>query len=467
MSYLKTQRGSRLSSNNEKLPKRLTEDVNSIFAPLVEFLHQPKRSTSNPVSAMSLFSGAGLSDVGYEQAGFKFYVQAELDKNRAMLCTENFPNCKVVVGELTDTWKTVVTEYKNKNVGQLNLLSVTPPCQGMSSSNPGRGKVTNREKRDKRNRLTLDAIPIAKALRPRIIVAENVKQVLKEEVKVGKKFKKLLGVFAEKLEEYQVFSGVVQMADYGIPQVRKRAIVVAIRRDEPCLVTLQNNKLLPWPKATHAENPSNGLQPWRTLKEWLEKMDYEALDAINQQTARSEDDAIHFVPSYEDEPDRYLWIADIPSYSGQNAYQNANCRSCNYLDVPEGVAFCSECNAPMRNRPYVQENGTFRLIKGFTSSYRRMHPDRPAQTVTTSSSHLGSDYKIHPWENRVLSIRECADLQTIPRFYDWSWTIPNRQTYLARKVIGEALPPWFTYLHGQVLRDLLANQVNTNDLAQA
>ena len=39
-----------------------------------------------------------------------------------------------------------------------------------------------------------------------------------------------------------------------------------------------------------------------------------------------------------------------------------------------------------------------------------MHPDRPASTVTTNSSHVGSDIKIHPWEHRVMSIRECADL---------------------------------------------------------
>ena len=88
-----------------------------------------------------------------------------------------------------------------------------------------------------------------------------------------------------------------------------------------------------------------------------------------------------------------------------------------------------------------------------------MPPDRPAPTVTTASSHLGSDYKIHPWENRVLSIRECADLQTVPRFYNWDWALNTQHTYLARQVIGEALPPWFSYLHGSVLQDLLSQRV--------
>ena len=84
-----------------------------------------------------------------------------------------------------------------------------------------------------------------------------------------------------------------------------------------------------------------------------------------------------------------------------------------------------------------------------------MRPNEPARTITTASSHVGSDYKIHPWENRVLSIRECADLQTVPRFYDWTWALETSHTYVARKVIGEALPPWFTYLQGKLLRRLL------------
>jgi DNA (cytosine-5)-methyltransferase 1 len=89
-----------------------------------------------------------------------------------------------------------------------------------------------------------------------------------------------------------------------------------------------------------------------------------------------------------------------------------------------------------------------------------MSPDKPAPTVMTNSSHLGSDYKIHPWENRVLSIRECADLQTIPSFYDWSWAFQTGHVYVTRQVIGEALPSWFTYLHGLVLRQLLSGQVD-------
>jgi DNA (cytosine-5)-methyltransferase 1 len=109
----------------------------------------------------------------------------------------------------------------------------------------------------------------------------------------------------------------------------------------------------------------------------------------------------------------------------------------------------------MFNRPIVHEAGGPRLIKGFDSSYRRMNPDRPSATITTNTSHVGSDIKIHPWENRVLSVLECADLQTVPRFYDWSRAFAEKRAYLVRNVIGEAFPSFFTYLHGKVLGALL------------
>jgi len=432
---------------------------------LSEFLFQPKRQVKDALPAVSLFSGAGLSDVGYDQSGFNFLAQSELDPNRATLCGMNFPQAVSVVGDLRDTWQTVVAKYKNRTSEQLCLLSVTPPCQGMSSSNPGRGKASDSKFRDRRNRLLLEAIPVITELEPRLVVAENVTQALSEAIQVGDRLRKVVEAFSEELKNYHLFAGIVQMADYGIPQLRKRSILVAVRRDAPWLPQLLDRNLLPWPRPTHAERPVDSLLPWVSLETWLNKMSYPSLDAQSKETAHDVIDPLHFVPVYEG--DRYLWVADVPPHSGRNAYQNSNCRSCGRQDVPEGMALCPFCGKPMRNRPYVRENGTYRLIKGFDSSYRRMPPSRPAPTVTTASSHLGSDYRIHPWENRVLSIRECADLQTVPRFYSWDWAVSTRHTYLARQVIGEALPPWFSYLHGEILRALLSNHVPVGELAHS
>ena len=157
-------------------------------------------------------------------------------------------------------------------------------------------------------------------------------------------------------------------------------------------------------------------------------------------------------------------LATYHPYSGRSAYENDECPSCGYFPVPLGEILCPKCRNIMRNRPYVEKEGNTRLVRGFKSSYRRMNPNRPSYTITTNSSHVGSDFKIHPWENRVLSILECADLQTVPRFYDWSRAQENNNRYLIRALVGEAFPTYFTYLQGCVLAKLLSENATTTKM---
>ncbi len=420
------------------------------------------------LTAISMFSGAGISDLGYELAGFKIVVQSEKDLDRANICEQNFPHSTCIRGDVEETWKKIIKQYK-KSAGQqrLSLLSVTPPCQGMSSSNPGRGKITNPEHgvRDERNLLLLSAIPIINRLKPRVVVVENVPALLNRVIREKKtgKIKTVVQAFFDKLASYELFVGVIQMADYGIPQLRKRAILVAVHKDEPWLENIKKNNLLPWTRPTHSETGINDRKKWMSVRTWLNQMEYSSLDAKSKPI--NPKDPLHYVPNYDG--DRYLMISSIPPYSGKNAYQNSICPDCNKNSIPLGVAYCPHCGNLLRNRPYVLgENGIARLIKGFNSSYRRMPPDRPASTVTTNSSHVGSDYKIHPWENRVLSARECADLQTVPRTFKWGWAFDNDHRYYIRNVIGEALPTYFAYLHGKVLIQLLQGKFPKNNLSR-
>jgi DNA (cytosine-5)-methyltransferase 1 len=441
----------------------------SAVAKLERFLSQKRRPAEDGLPAVSLFSGGGISDLGYEYAGFSFLVQAELDEHRAKLCAGNFPRSQVVVGDMREHWQDVVQSYERVCTDRLALLSVTPPCQGMSSSNPSRGKVSRPDGngRNERNLLLLAAVPVIERLRPMCVVVENVPQILLRRVRLSadKRPQKLVETFFEGLDGYTVFAGVVQMADYGVPQVRRRSVLLLLDEKLPCVRELEDRALLPWPKPTHAEEQSNGHASRVTLREWLTGRGYKALDAHSERTARDDEDPLHFVPYYD--ADRYLWVSQIPPNTGRSAYQNGTCPHCGKKRVKEGLVRCPACQGLMVNRPYVKgRNGRVRLVRGFKSSYRRMRPDRPAPTVTTASSHLGSDYKIHPWENRVLSIRECIELQTIPQAYSWEWAVNNGYHYLVRQVVGEAIPPWFTYLHGRVLRQLLEGKVSGRFLAE-
>ena len=421
-----------------------------------DFIMQERPVPSGRRTAVSLFSGAGLSDLGYEKAGFQFLIQVELDQRRGAIGADNFPTSNWIVGDVRSSIDEIEKAYRSATSQRLDLLVATPPCQGMSSSNPSRGKRQTPKSKalEEKNRLILEVIPVAHRLRPRIIVAENVRQVLTLDVSYDEAEGTVTDVLHNCLQEYNVFPGSVNVADYGIPQVRRRALVVAVHKDEKWLRQEPDPDYPAWPPPTHAENPRDGMQRWVSVQQWLESLRYEPLDARSKDSARGAH-PLHFVPAYG--PDRYHQVSQIPAYSGRSAYENDACPSCHFPDVQRGLATCPACGSVMRNRPYVERNGQPSLIRGFRSSYRRMSPSRPAYTITTNSSHVGSDFKIHPWENRVLSILECADLQTVPRFYDWTRAMENRTLYLIRNLIGEALPPYFSYLHGIALEQILSS----------
>ena len=400
-------------------------------------------------TAVSLFSGAGLSDLGYQMAGFRFVVQVEADPQRAAIGADNFPQSEWLTRDVRESVDEVAAAYRRSNSGRLDLLVATPPCQGMSTSNPSRGKrrTPQSDALEGKNRLILEVAPIAESLKPRVIVAENVRQILTLAVQHSGSKQRVIDILSDSLPEYQVFHGVVNVADYGVAQTRKRALVVAVHKDEPGLEQAHWRGQLPCPSPTHKESPAS-------IKDWLMSMGYQRLDARSKSGAHGSD-PLHYVPAYGE--DRYRQVSQIPPDSGRSAYENDTCLSCGHCPVDAGLALCPSCGDVMRNRPYVARGGHVRLIKGFHSSYRRMRSDRPASTITTNSSHVGSDFKIHPWENRVLSILECADLQTVPRFYDWSRAKESGTCYLIRKLVGEAFPTYFTYLHGRFLADLLSN----------
>ena len=419
-----------------------------------DFVLGDRPEDDRPLTAVSLFSGAGLSDLGFEMAGFRFVVQVEVDEQRAAIGAANFPRSTWLTRDVCGSVDEVADAYHVNTSRRLDLLVATPPCQGMSSSNPSRGKRRSPRAHDleAKNRLMLEVIPVAQRLRPRVIVAENVRPVLTLNVEYEGANRTVIDHMRHHLSDYEVFPVVVNVADYGIPQVRRRALVVAIHKGEPCLTDMSSQERAPLPSPTHSERPTNGALPWVGIRQWLQLMGYDPLDARCKAAAHGEH-WLHFVPSYGS--DRYMQVSQIPPNSGRSAFENGECPSCGMQRVAEELILCPSCDAVMRNRPYVERNGQPSLIKGFDSSYRRMRPERPAYTITTNSSHIGSDFKIHPWENRVLSILECADLQTLPRFYDWTRAKENRTLYLIRNLIGEAFPTYFTYLHGRVLAELL------------
>ena len=408
--------------------------------------------------SVSLFSNCGAGDYGYKSAGFEFVVLAELVRKRLRVAELNHPGASTIAGDLRITWPSVVEEYRRRSDGEEPwLLSACPPCQGMSSANSHRGKGDDVDAgaRDPRNLLILSIVEVATRLWPRAVVVENVPAFLTRKVPHPDSGKAIsaAALLVEMLEErYAVFPLLCDLAHYGVPQRRRRAFLTFIRRDVPGLRALLVQRRAPYPRATH-DPAKRGEQPI-TVGACLGALGLPSLDAGRRDSARS-GDPLHSVPVWSQH--HCEMVNAIPQGSGKSAWENNICSSCGSVDVNDTDASCPECQGPLL-RPIIQKpNGTYRLIRGFrASSYRRMDPDRPAPAVTTANGTIGSATTIHPSENRVLSVLECCHLQTIPSSFCWTkddaWPL---ELNVVRRMVGEAVPPRFTELHGNAIRGVL------------
>ena len=410
------------------------------------------------LDAVSLFSNCGAGDSGYAKAGFRFRVMAELVRSRLDVALRNHPSAVGVYGDLVETWPDVVQRWNERTGEPPTLLAACPPCQGMSTARHDRGCQDDAEagSREPRNLLILPIAAVALALKPKVVVVENVTAFLRRLVRHPETGDGIPAacLLVEKLRgEYDVFPFLCDLADYGVPQTRKRAFLTFVQRASPAARKLTEGFEAPYPLPTHA--PDFGAERV-TLAEALEALAAPALDANTPASARDDRDPMHFVPTWSDH--HYRMVAKMPTGRAASAWETKECSTCGQVDVGAEAAACPDCGAPLL-RPVVVDDGELRLIRGFRrAAYCRMDPDRPATTVTTASGRIGASSTIHPHENRVLSPLECAHLQTIPTDFDWGTTLAARGVIELRAMIGEAVPPRFTELHGRVLAKLLRSE---------
>lgn len=414
--------------------------------------------------AVSLFSNCGAGDVGYSSAGFRFDVMAELDPRRLDVCLLNHPKATGVPGDLRKTWKTVVKKYRERaGDARPALLCACPPCQGMSSARSGKGSHDDAEagSKDKRNLLVTVIANVALALMPSIIVVENVPAFLTRKVQHPKDRKPVSAahfLINRLAKSYLAFPLLTDLSDYGIPQSRSRSFITFVRRDVSGLRELLRLARTPFPRPTHDSKPVG-------LLEALNSFALPSLDASSASLASaSEYGGFHSVPVWDART--YAMVAAIPP-TGRSAWDNEVCQRCGPVEAPPEAAACPRCQAPLLRPVVLEADGTYRLVRGFKSSYRRMHSDKPAATITTASGHIGSDYTIHPTQNRVLSPLECALLQSFPRDFEWGNAMKLLGHTNVREMIGEAVPPAFTKLHGEVLRGILARSWKRAPLASS
>lgn len=408
--------------------------------------------------AVSLFSSSGIGDLGLKANEIETVVGCELLPERMNLFANNYPKAKCFQGDIWELKDSIVRYYKDTYEDAPFLIIATPPCQGMSSN--GMGKMLNdyrkglRPKMDPRNRLIIPAISIIKELKPEWVILENVANMVN--TLILDEDDNLINIIDYiKRELSQDYSGepkVIDVADYGVPQHRRRLITVLTRNEKGKKIFEQNSTLIPVP--THSSEDTLVTKHWITLREAIGELP--SLRAEKGKNIDKKFNPLHKVPTLDEK--KIFWVDNTPE--GETAFNNQCVNpECGYTGNQrhgashneEGInkystetpIYCEKCGA-LLPRPWVEdkETGEKRLMKGFVSAYKRMNWDEPASTLTQNFQFACSDNKIHPEQCRVLSLYEGLVLQSIAD-YDYSFVINDKTVPdgLIRDTIGESVPP--------------------------
>ena len=405
--------------------------------------------------AGSLFSGGGVGDVGLEWgAGIPVLAAGEIIPSRAALIRKNFPDTRVFEGDIND-FKDDYIKYFKKQLNGANpwLLTLSPPCQGMSSNGAGRIsaeiKAGKRPREDQRNRLILPGIEILEKLNPDWFILENVKRMENTIIRNEReKAENILDCLSRRLYSsgYVIFANILDFRDYGVPHHRERLITIGCRIPSIADRFKSTGNVFTKSLSPFHAPASHGKishKAWKNIRDTIGHLP--ELDARSK--LYDPNDIYHCVPKWND--NQYFWMRHTPE--GRTAFENLTCPSCKKRSSDSNATRCA-CGKPLP-RPQVLRDGQESLVRGFKTSYHRMSWDKPASTLTMNSGVISSDMKGHPEQNRVLSLREILLLSTLDnsawkKTYSFEGVRYGRMSpdesfskKLVREVIGESIPP--------------------------
>lgn len=414
------------------------------------------RTTGSVRVSGSLFSGGGVGDVGVEWGcSIPVLAAAEIVPSRAQLIRKNFPATEVFEGDIWQLQKEYINFFNKELNGKRPwLLTLSPPCQGMSAN--GAGRISSsirsgvRPREDERNRLILPGISVLEKLQPDWFILENVRRMENTIIRnEHDKPENILACLSRRLIPlgYSIRSNILNFSSYGVPHHRERLITIGCRIPQvlescPPVGDVFSKQISPFhPVPTHGDK--NGHAPVN-LRDTIGRLPQ--LDSLG--LLQDVKDPYHCIPRWNE--NQYFWMKHTPE--GKSAFDNLTCIKCKYNNNQEKSIACEKCGHVLP-RPVLHKKGVVRLIKGFRTSYRRMRWDRPASTLTMNSGVISSDLKGHPEQNRVLSLREILILSTLDHA-QWNQKfsfegirygrMKESETFsikLIREVIGESIPP--------------------------
>lgn len=325
------------------------------------------------LSAVDLFAGAGGFSLGASAAGFK--VVAAVDNWTPALQTygRNFEH-QILDRDLASESSAALRRELGLSPGDLDLLIGGPPCQGFSIQRIG-------EDLDGRNDLVQAFARAIEEFAPRLFMMENVRGLL------GRRGRPYLDTFVESVAGagYEIEIHEVNARDYGVPQARRRVFVCGVRNGSPGFL---------FPEPTHID----------PVSVW---------------------DAIHDLPSPP------LDLSPDPKDPLHRRTRLSDLNKERLSHIPPGGGFE---DLPEHLRVPCHRPGAAKI--GHRYVYGRLDPYIPAGTITARFDSFTRGKFAHPFEDRNITLREGARLQTFPDAHEFAGT----QEEIAA-LIGNAVPP--------------------------
>lgn len=359
------------------------------------------------ISTVSLFTGCGGLDLGFYENGYNILWANDIISDFCITYKNNFSHEAIVAD---------INTIDKKMIPKSDLIIGGPPCQSFSL-------VGKRNLKDKRGDLVWSYIEVLKTIKPKVFLFENVLGLRSARTTQGTLVVEDLRKAFNK-EGYEINIHLLNAADYGVPQRRKRVFIIGNLK----------GKKIEAPPPTHNEFGQNGLKKWITASEALsdlpipsikEGLTYRAPATNNyQEMMRLNTKGVYnHYPPYASKKDMEIIKAVKPGG--------------NYMDVPNNIA--------------TQRILNFKKTGGRTTTYGRLHPNKTPYTINTHFNRPNVGCNIHYEQDRLITIREGLRIQSFP---DWFiiYSSNKRNSYLQ---VGNAVPPLLAKAWAKHLRNYI------------
>lgn len=359
---------------------------------------------------IDLFAGAGGFSTGFRKAGFAITKAVEFDASIAETYIKNHPGTKMIVDDIKNVDQT--NEFSHN---EAEVIIGGPPCQGFSMAG-----ARNRDgfMGDPRNYLFKHYFNIVKKVKPKVFIMENVKGLLS--MSKGEIFREIISIFSDKErldgDSYTLYSRVVKAVELGIPQKRERLIIVGVLNKENV----------------------NFAEIWEETKRKIKVSDKNFFDNVTLA------DAISNLPLPTENG-----IIDAPE--PKTNYEKELFKEgkiYNHIKRHHSKKVLERLSKIKTGDNFKSLNENIKSIH--SGSYGRMSWDEPTMTITTRFDTPSGGRFTLPDQDRTLTAREAARVQSFPddyRFYG-NKTSVNKQ-------IGNAVPPKLAYFLANFIDNIL------------